>query len=216
VTGDLATGQGIEAAVDGAEIIVHCAGSSKGDEDEARNLVEVALQAGAPHLVYISVVGADRIPVVSRVDRALFGYFAAKLAAESVVAESGLPWTTLRATQFYDLTLTTVRQLARLPVVPAPAGWQFQPIDTGEVAARLVELALGAPAGPGARLGGAASVRDDRAAPRVPAGPWQAPADRAGPAPGQGRPRVPRRREPIAGAGGGQADVGRVPPRASR
>jgi uncharacterized protein YbjT (DUF2867 family) len=64
-----------------------------------------------------------------------------------VVAESGLPWTTLRATQFYDLTLTTVRQLARLPVVPAPAGWRFQPIDTGEVAARLVELALGAPAG---------------------------------------------------------------------
>jgi uncharacterized protein YbjT (DUF2867 family) len=147
VTGDLATGQGIEAAVDGAEIIVHCAGSSKGDEDKARNLVEAALPAGAPHLVYISVVGADRISVVSRVDRALFGYFAAKLAAESVVAESGLPWTTLRATQFYDLTLTTVRQLARLPVVPAPAGWRFQPIDTGEVAARLVELALGAPAG---------------------------------------------------------------------
>jgi uncharacterized protein YbjT (DUF2867 family) len=133
--------------VDGAEIIVHCAGSSKGDEVKARNLVQAAVQAGAPHLVYISVVGADRIPVVSRVDRAMFGYYAAKLAAESVVAESGLPWTTLRATQFHDLTLTTVRQLARLPVVPAPAGWRFQPIDTGEVAARLVELALGAPAG---------------------------------------------------------------------
>jgi uncharacterized protein YbjT (DUF2867 family) len=101
--------------VNGAEIIVHCAGNSKGDEDKARNLVEAAVQAGAPHLVYISVVGADRIPVVSRVDRALFGYFAAKLAAESVVAESGLPWTTLRATQFHDLTLTTVRQMARLP-----------------------------------------------------------------------------------------------------
>ena len=53
VTGDLATGQGIEAAVDGAEIIVHCAGSHKGDEDKARNLVEVALRAVAPHLVYI-------------------------------------------------------------------------------------------------------------------------------------------------------------------
>src|SRR4029453_2955115 len=47
----------------------------------------------------------------------------------------------------HDLTLTTVRQLARLPVVPAPAGARFQPVDTGEVAARLVELALGAPAG---------------------------------------------------------------------
>src|SRR6266550_4461556 len=42
VTGDLATGEGIEAAVDGAEIIVHCAGSNKGDEDKARNLVPSA------------------------------------------------------------------------------------------------------------------------------------------------------------------------------
>ena len=65
VTGDLATGEGIQAAVDGAEIIVHCAGSSKGDEDKARNLVQAASQAGAPHLVYISVVGADRIPVAA-------------------------------------------------------------------------------------------------------------------------------------------------------
>src|SRR4029453_10155542 len=120
----------------------------------ARNLVDAALRAGAPHLVYISVVGADRIPVVSRVDRAMFGYFAAKLAAESVVADSDLPWTTLRATQFHDLTLTTVRQLARLPVVPAPAGARFQPVDTGEVAARLVALALRAPAGPARATGG--------------------------------------------------------------
>ena len=94
VTGDLATGEGIEAAAEGTEIIVHCAGSTRGDEDKARNLVAAAPRAGAPHLVYISVVGADRIPVVSPVDRAMFGYFASKLAAERVVAGSGLPWTT--------------------------------------------------------------------------------------------------------------------------
>ena len=81
VTGDLATGEGIEAAVEGAEIIVHCAGSSKGDEDKARHLVRAAARAGARHLVYISVVGADRIPLASGIDRALFGYFGAKLAA---------------------------------------------------------------------------------------------------------------------------------------
>ena len=57
VTGDLATGEGIEPAVDGAGTIVHCAGSSKGDEDKARNLVRAASRAGAAHLVYISVVG---------------------------------------------------------------------------------------------------------------------------------------------------------------
>ncbi len=147
VTGDLATGEGIDAAVDGAEIIVHLAGSSKGDEEKALNLVRAASGAGAPHLVYISVVGADRIPVISGVDRAMFGYFGSKLAAERAVADSGLPWTTLRATQFHDLFLMTARQMARLPVIPVPARFQFQPVDAGEVATRLVELALGTPAG---------------------------------------------------------------------
>jgi uncharacterized protein YbjT (DUF2867 family) len=147
VTGDLATADGIDAAVEGAEIIVHLAGSSKGDDDKARHLVEAASRAGADHVVYISVVGADRIPVVSGVDRTMFGYFASKLAAERMVAESGLPWTTLRATQFHDLILTTARQMARLPVIPVAAGFRFQPIDAGEVAAKLVELALGRPAG---------------------------------------------------------------------
>jgi uncharacterized protein YbjT (DUF2867 family) len=147
VTGDLSTGAGIDAAVEGIAIVVHCAGSNKGDEEKAQHLVRAAKRAGTPHLVYISVVGADRVPVASAIDRAMFGYFASKLAAERVVAASGLPWTTLRATQFYDLCLLVARQMARLPVVPVPAGFRFQPVDTGEVAARLVELALGTPAG---------------------------------------------------------------------
>ena len=147
VTGDLLKDEGIEAAVDGAEIIVHCAGSAKGDDEATRNLVRAASRAGAQHLVYISVVGADRIPVVSGIDRAMFGYFGSKLAAERVVADSGLPWTTLRATQFHDLILKVAQQMAKLPVIPVPAGFRFQPVDAGEVAARLVELALGTPAG---------------------------------------------------------------------
>ncbi len=147
VTGDLVSGEGIEAAVEGTEIIVHCAGSSKGDEDKAQHLVRAATRAGTRHLVYISVVGADKIPLASRLDRAMFGYFGSKLAAERIVAGSGLPWTTLRATQFHDLMLMAVRQMARLPVMPVPGGFRFQPIHTGEVAARLVELALGPPAG---------------------------------------------------------------------
>ncbi|MGI8576982.1 MAG: SDR family oxidoreductase [Nocardioidaceae bacterium] len=147
VKGDLATGEGIEAAVDGVETIVHCAGSAKGDEGKARNLVRAASTAGTPHLVNISVVGADRIPVVSGVDRAMFGYFASKLAAERIVADSGLPWTTLRATQFHDLMLTTARSMAKMPVMPAPVGVRVQPIDAAEVATRLVELSRGKPSG---------------------------------------------------------------------
>ena len=147
VTGDLATGEGIDAAVGDAEIVVHCAGSSKGDEDKALNLVRAASRAGARHLVNISVVGADMVAVESAVDRAMFGYFGSKLGAERAVSESGVPWTTLRATQFHDLMLMTARQMARLPLIPVPSRVRFQPVDAGEVATRLVELALGAPAG---------------------------------------------------------------------
>jgi uncharacterized protein YbjT (DUF2867 family) len=158
LTGDLAAGEGIDPAVDGVGTIVHLAGSNKGDDALTRNLVRaVSSRGGTPHLVYISIVGADRIPVVSPVDRAMFGFFGSKLATERVVAESGLPWTTLRATQFHDLMLMVARQLAKLPVVPVPAGSSFQPVETDEVAARLVELALGEPAG----------VVPDMAGPRV-------------------------------------------------
>lgn len=153
-TGDLATGEGIEAAVAGVATIVHCAGSAKGDEEKARNLVRAAAHADVRHLVYISVVGADRIPVISGVDRAMFGYFASKLAAERIVADSGLPWTTLRATQFHDLILLVAQQLTRLPVIPLPAGFRVQPIDAGEVATRLAALALGPPAGLAPDMGG--------------------------------------------------------------
>lgn len=154
VTGDLATGEGIQSAVDGAEIIVHSAGGRKGDDDIARHLVRAASHAGTRHLVFISVVGADRIPITSAIDRAMFGYFGSKFAAERVVADSGLPWTTLRATQFHDLILKVVRPMARLPVLPVPTGFRFQPVDAGEVADRLVELALGTPIGLVPEMGG--------------------------------------------------------------
>jgi uncharacterized protein YbjT (DUF2867 family) len=147
VTGDLLRNEGIEPAVTGAQVIVHCAGSQKGDDLATANLVRAASRAGQPPLVYISVVGADRIPVVSSVDRMMFSYFASKRAAELVVSGSGLPWTTLRATQFYDLVLKVADAMAKMPAIPMPKDLLFQPVDSGEVADRLVELALNSPAG---------------------------------------------------------------------
>jgi uncharacterized protein YbjT (DUF2867 family) len=147
VVGDLSTGDSAEAAVDGVDVIVHCAGSAKGDQDKARHLVRAASVAGVRHLVYISVVGADRIPMAGALDRAMFGYFGSKFAAERLIAESGIPWTTLRATQFFDLSLKTTEAMARMPLIPVPAGFHFQPVSSAEVADRLVELALGEPAG---------------------------------------------------------------------
>ena len=154
VRGDLSTGEAAAAAVEGVEIVVHCAGTAKGDGEKARHLVEAASAAGVRHIVYISVVGADRIPMAGAIDRAMFGYFASKLAGERVIAESGIPWTTLRATQFFDLTLKTAEAMAKLPVIPVPARFRFQPVAADEVAARLVELALGPPAGLVPAIGG--------------------------------------------------------------
>lgn len=138
VTGDLLTGEGIEPAIYGAETILHLAGGPKGDEEATRNLVRAASQAGVQHLVYISVIGADRVPL---------GWFRSKLGAERAIAESGVPSTTLRAAQFHDLVLTMAQKMAKLPVIPIPGGLRFQPVDSRDVAARLVELTLNEPAG---------------------------------------------------------------------
>jgi uncharacterized protein YbjT (DUF2867 family) len=136
VTADLRTGEGIDLA--GADTVLHLAGGQKGDDVATKNLVRAAVDAGVRHLVYISVVGADRVPV---------GWLRMKYAAEQVIAGSGLPWTTLRAAQFHDLTLTVAAKMAKLPVIPVPGGLRFQPVDAADVARRLVELTLGEPAG---------------------------------------------------------------------
>ncbi len=157
VVGDLVTNQGVEEAISGAEIAVHCAGVGKIKEDtaQAQNLVIAAQRSGVRHLVSISVVGAERIPVRSAVDRSMFAYFASQRAKELVIEKSGLPWTNLRATQFHDgFILAMVRAMSKLPIVPLPAGTRFQPVDADEVANALVELALGAPAGQVPDIGG--------------------------------------------------------------
>ncbi|MEU4798297.1 NAD(P)H-binding protein [Streptomyces sp. NPDC023327] len=142
---DLLRGTGLDDALKGVETVLHLAGGPKGDDEATGNLVRAARTAGVRHLVYISVVGADRIPLA---------YFRAKLGAERAVTESGIPWTTLRAAQFHDLALTVAEKMGKLPVVPAPSGMRWQPVDARDVAARLAELALDRPAGRVADLSG--------------------------------------------------------------
>jgi uncharacterized protein YbjT (DUF2867 family) len=138
VTGDLIGGTGIDAAVDGVDTVLHLAGGAKGDEIVARNLVAAASRAGVKHLVHISVIGADKLPLK---------WLRSQVAAEQAVVGSGIPYTILRAAQFHDLTLALIQRMARLPVVPSPGGLRLQPVDSRDVAERLAELALGEPAG---------------------------------------------------------------------
>jgi uncharacterized protein YbjT (DUF2867 family) len=147
VVGELRSGEGLAAAVAGVGVIVHCASDPRTprvDTDGTPNLLRAARAADTAHLVHISIVGVDRVPYRS---------YQAKLQAERLLQRSGLPWTILRATQFHQLVLLVARGLARLPVVPVPAATSFQPIDPAKVADRLVELAVGPPAGRGGRHG---------------------------------------------------------------
>lgn len=150
VVGELANGDGVEAAVAGVEVVVHLAGgaNAKGDDVMTRRLVEAARRAGVRHMVVISVTGADGVPL---------RYPRTKFAVERIVAESGVPWTVLRAAQFHGLMLTVARAMAKLPVIPVPTGMRAEPVDARDVAERLVELVQGEPAGMAPDIAGPAA-----------------------------------------------------------
>jgi uncharacterized protein YbjT (DUF2867 family) len=152
--GDLRTSEGLDAAVAGVETVVHLASAPSGDDLTTARLVDAATAAGVTHLILMSVVGADRVPVRTPIDRALFGYFGAKHRAEQVVASSSLGWSTLRSTQFHEALLRLTRTLSRSPVIPVLAGFNFQPIAADEVATRLVQLVESGPSGMALELAG--------------------------------------------------------------
>ncbi|MGA5731246.1 SDR family oxidoreductase [Streptomyces seoulensis] len=139
-------GPALDAALAGVDTVVHCASSPNGgDEKAAAQLMAAARRAGVTHLVYISIVGVDRVPLP---------YYRAKLAVERRIEESGLGWTVLRATQFHDLMVTFLGKLTAPPLALLPAALSDQPVEVSEVAARLTELALASPAGRVPDLGG--------------------------------------------------------------
>lgn len=138
-TADLRAGEGIEAAVTGVNTIVHCATSTKGDVEATTNLLTAAARAGTPLVVHVSIVGIETI--------ASWGYPKRKLATEQLVENSGLPWTILRATQFYDYIYDNSRKLSHSPIVPVPAGFRVAPVHPADVADRLAELAQAPAAG---------------------------------------------------------------------
>lgn len=136
VTGDTVGAIGLASALAGVETVLHLAGGAKGDDVAARNLVAAARDAGVRHIILISVVGADRMPI---------GYFRMKAEAERVLEESGIPWTTLRVAQLHDFAAPMVKALSAMRI--APRGLRFETVGAEAVAARLAQLTLGAPSG---------------------------------------------------------------------
>jgi len=146
VVGDLDTGAGLVEAVRGAEVVVHAATRAGHDVAATQRLLDaIDRTGGRPHLVYVSIVGVDRVPMP---------YYREKLAVERLVEAGGPAWTIQRITQFHDL-LDQVFSVARwLPVLPVLAATGFQPIDVRDAAERLVALAGARPAGRAPDLGG--------------------------------------------------------------
>jgi uncharacterized protein YbjT (DUF2867 family) len=143
VPGDLLTGEGIRQAAAGADAVLHLATGRK-DVTLARTVIDAAREVGIAHLVLISIVGIDQIPL---------GYYRGKLEIERLVTDSKLRHSILRATQFYNLLEMLFRAQRFSPVVFAPS-ITSQPIAVEDVADRLVELVAADPAGRVPDIGG--------------------------------------------------------------
>ncbi len=145
---DLESGQGLAAAVNGVQTIVHAATSPvkrKVDLDGTRRLLEASASEGVGHLVYISIVGIDKIN---------FSYYKTKLAVERLIEAGPLPWTILRAVQFHNLVDMALRGLTRLPIALVPTDLQVQPISAEETADHLVQAVAQGPSGRLQDIGG--------------------------------------------------------------
>jgi uncharacterized protein YbjT (DUF2867 family) len=143
VRADISTGEGLSAAVEGVEAVVHAATDVRRaravDVEGTRRLTAAARAAGVSHLVYISIVGVDEIPL---------GYYRGKLAAERIIESSGVPHSVLRATQFHSLIDFFLSQAARVPLLmPLPTDIKFQSVDETEVSERLAACVAVGPRG---------------------------------------------------------------------
>jgi uncharacterized protein YbjT (DUF2867 family) len=136
---DLATGTGLEAALDGVECVVHAAVNPlrhrQVNFDGTRRLIKILVgRSTPPHVIYPSIVGCDRIP---------FRYYHAKYASELVLERSQLPVTVVRATQFHTLIEVIARTATVGPLALVARGMSFQPCDHHWVAEVLADIALG-------------------------------------------------------------------------
>ena len=156
--GDLATGAGLEKAVAGMDAIIHAASATTRpsklratDVVGTRRLLAMAREAGVRHFLYVSIVGMEGVG---------YPYYKTKLATEAVVRENIVPWSILRATQFHTLIEVFLGTFTTLPLIATvPFRWQFQPVDTRDVARRLLEVVSRDPAGMLPDFGGP-EVRD--------------------------------------------------------
>jgi uncharacterized protein YbjT (DUF2867 family) len=159
------TGEGLAEALTGAQVVVDVANAPSW-EDKAvmeffqtagRNLLAAEAAAGVQHHVALSIVGADRLPAS--------GYLRAKVAQENLIKASGIPFTIVRATQFFEFAKGIVESATQGQTVrSSPA--LMQPIAADDVAAALTGLALAEPSNDTIEIAGPEPIRMDELARR--------------------------------------------------
>lgn len=150
---DTITGEGVAEALAGADAVIDASNAPVWDDDEvlrffqtsSRNLTAAAQEAGVGHYVAMSIVGADRLPDS--------GYLRAKVAQEEVVKGAGVPYTIVRATQFFEFVGRIADSGGSGTTVHLPTAL-FQPVAVAELGAAVAAVAEDEPANGIVEVGG--------------------------------------------------------------
>ena len=152
------TGEGLAEALAGAQVVIDVANSPSFEDAAAlsffqtagRNLLAAEQVAGVRHHIALSVVGTERLQAS--------GYFRAKLAQEALILASPTPWTIVRSTQFFPF-IQGIIQSGGVGQEVHLASAMVQPVAADDVAAMLVEVALGAPVNGVIEIAGPEAIR---------------------------------------------------------
>src|SRR5947209_8689792 len=163
---DTITGEGLTDVLVGADVVVDVSNAPVWDDDavmkffttSSRNLLAAERDADVGHHVAVSIVGSDRLPES--------GYLRAKVAQEAEIEAGSIPYTILRATQFFEFLPQIVEAGAEGDSVRLSTGL-IQFVSADDVAATVAELAIGAPVGGRVELGGPEALGIDAWARRL-------------------------------------------------
>ena len=158
---NILTGEGLEDALAGADVVVDVSNSPSFADDDVMaffvtattNLLEAEKKAGVKHHVALSVVGTGTLPDS--------GYLRAKAAQEDLIGRSGVPYSIVRATQFFEFTKAIADASmidGKLHLAPV----HYQPIASDDVASAVTRAATGAPQNRITEIGGPERVRMDQ------------------------------------------------------
>jgi uncharacterized protein YbjT (DUF2867 family) len=154
------TGEGLENALAGAQVVVDVANAPVWEdkavleffETSGKNLLAAEAKAGVKHHVALSVVGTERLLAS--------GYFRAKMAQENLIKASPIPYTIVRATQFFEFVGGIAQGATEGQTVRVPAA-MMQPIAADDVAAAVAKVALEAPLNGMVETAGPDPIRQD-------------------------------------------------------